>query len=1495
MAILEEQKSLLNEYNKMKTTQQIRNLDNMLNGLGLIDNTDESNYEKFIALFRNSSIGTKIRSIDWFITNCNSVFFRNNNAIDSFMKEIEDFIQSLPIKEQELLVNNTKSHFGDIIGFTAVSVQDRSFERMRNSSDIYHVGKLSTVIKHRYKAEILTSIKEQTIECKNLIYQLWDVMTSQERADFYGFLINNCNLKEVKETWKDIDSETQKKYFPAFLSKVNKNTTIDLQIPFILETWASTNPETQKEYLSDFIETIKKQFVEQYGDAYYFYNSVMSQIWEKTSDEVQNSSTGKNYIDSLPTDTQMYKDLRMRLFNASNSRLQSHMLARDIKRDIKDEDKYSFLSLELSSAKEKVYEKNFKYLFENLKGSNFYLERLLKNCPDYVKEANSQFISEYFVSLLRQIKNYGVTHPLTDSFLDSAKYLNANSCQYILEQITYSGLAMMPIDEEINDGWTNQTIYTPLIVKYWSSMNYENQKKTYPELIYNLHGYNLQNLLYNLMHFDNLKDAKLYLSYGLGSPYSDTYKDAIDKFEKIYQLNNGVTQTINFDFLKTELIKTFSDEQIIRITHYPKVQEELVKYKDNKNFIKAFTDLLNSSENWTLVTDKIFKQLDSDQYTDLLKDLEKTELAPEHYSTISIALSKPNYFGLNCKEDIEKYFDKDGKRMRMLLSIMRGETTEIPDVIKYQKKKRLENFFLRGFNNDKPTELSPEELKKFAIAEYLFGMDLNELEAFEIRFKGVLDLNVENSEYIKQALILIQELNHADAQKMDLIIKGILEGKITPTDYSKDLHLDSKAINLFTTEFQQGVYHTNDNETDLVEPINYNGKQIPVYRIQKDFNMLVRVEGAYNSQFGPVDNYKDFYENPSIFAHGNCESIIGQDQLGLARNTKGNIVVGYSMLPANSVLSSAPYDLGTRNISLAPLYDKLNYDIRFNGLQKTIDYTRHSHNETVMERLIVDEQGNVRKLKPSYLIWMEDTKTDKFPPEFGDPPEGDVEALNEYNAKIHLWEETQKAAEQLQIPIVIINREQCAEMEMAKVLEMKKMLKGETKLPEGKTVTDIAKDLITKFENNAVGIEFASNEVKRKYFTEGQREDMISTIVMALDNNPSITPAEKKEYLSQIVVILKQELAKFEEGCVKSDQGKAVKDFYASKVEMLEERLSHNIEQNQEKAIEQETANVNETRESNDTAAVEDKVEIVSLDSSRVAVSNHVASKVKKYSSIEEQIPLSSILEEAKDIIPLLDKAREVQSQNHSESKVHGVQHVRNVLLLANYIGKKNGVSKNDLDLIREAAIYHDIEHKFAGRPGRDHAENGATWYLENVNSTLNKKEVAFLIAAHEAKGYREIEAIISKNLPDISKQRKIELIKCAKILQDADRLDILRYDIEDANGQRFKPNRLNDYKNTSMISAVIELNTRQALKTGYLQASDDRISVNRKTKDRRTFNDTTLNGELTQVASETNQTGYNGVVTNMKKVQELSNPNLIAENSNKNPAHPDDEDGPNQ
>lgn len=118
----------------------------------------------------------------------------------------------------------------------------------------------------------------------------------------------------------------------------------------------------------------------------------------------------------------------------------------------------------------------------------------------------------------------------------------------------------------------------------------------------------------------------------------------------------------------------------------------------------------------------------------------------------------------------------------------------------------------------------------------------------------------------------------------------------------------------------------------------------------------------------------------------------------------------------------------------------------------------------------------------------------------------------------------------------------------------------------------------------------------------------------------------------------------------------------------------------------------------------------------------------------------------------------------------------------------------------------------------------GADFYIQSVESDFaieKRKEIAFLIEAHEIYGAENIEKLINNKFTNITEERKKELLLLAQILQDADRLDMLRYDIEKTDWQRFNPNRLNNPKNTSLISAVIELNTRQAIKTGYLLGKD--------------------------------------------------------------------------
>ena len=60
----------------------------------------------------------------------------------------------------------------------------------------------------------------------------------------------------------------------------------------------------------------------------------------------------------------------------------------------------------------------------------------------------------------------------------------------------------------------------------------------------------------------------------------------------------------------------------------------------------------------------------------------------------------------------------------------------------------------------------------------------------------------------------------------------------------------------------------------------------------------------------------------------------------------------------------------------------------------------------------------------------------------------------------------------------------------------------------------------------------------------------------------------------------------------------------------------------------------------------------------------------------------------------------------------------------------------------------------------------------------------------------------------------------------------MLRYDIENVNWQRFNPARLNNPENSELILAVIELNTMQAIRNGYLQIQDETVSKKGKSTD---------------------------------------------------------------
>ena len=125
-----------------------------------------------------------------------------------------------------------------------------------------------------------------------------------------------------------------------------------------------------------------------------------------------------------------------------------------------------------------------------------------------------------------------------------------------------------------------------------------------------------------------------------------------------------------------------------------------------------------------------------------------------------------------------------------------------------------------------------------------------------------------------------------------------------------------------TNAIAKSVLNTNDSKdvvrlwmlTSLYHDWGYyseytqNCSAINVYNINGDFDINIRVEGAYNPYWREPENFVDYYNYPDITTHGNCESFIGNDLIVSARFSRG-VMVGYSIIRENNLTASGPHDL----------------------------------------------------------------------------------------------------------------------------------------------------------------------------------------------------------------------------------------------------------------------------------------------------------------------------------------------------------------------------------------------------------------------------------------------------------------------------------------------------------------------------------------------------------------------------------------------------------
>ena len=145
--------------------------------------------------------------------------------------------------------------------------------------------------------------------------------------------------------------------------------------------------------------------------------------------------------------------------------------------------------------------------------------------------------------------------------------------------------------------------------------------------------------------------------------------------------------------------------------------------------------------------------------------------------------------------------------------------------------------------------------------------------------------------------------------------------------------------------------------------------------------------------------------------------------------------------------------------------------------------TDNNYNEVVINTLGIDEQGQMTKLQPDYIIYIKEQK--------------DIKDLD----NDPVWKKSQKVASEFGIPIVIVDKEKIKESEKSKIASMSDTLKGKPSSNEVLRFVKKVEHYISRYGTEGI-LEYAPKEKMdflRQYIEQKQLEEKENTSIPNID------------------------------------------------------------------------------------------------------------------------------------------------------------------------------------------------------------------------------------------------------------------------------------------------------------------------------------------------------------------------------------------------------------
>lgn len=824
----------------------------------------------------------------------------------------------------------------------------------------------------------------------------------------------------------------------------------------------------------------------------------------------------------------------------------------------------------------------------------------------------------------------------------------------------------------------------------------------------------------------------------------------ISILSKMFDNNNELFITLDKNFIKSDkYLELFGAEKFEILTLYPDIQRQILALNEKQlslvvhiidYVIESQSEQETKLEDWIPILDKILNGFNNNNFKEILENIPKInfdKLDEETIRNLYAVISKTrNYFNINTLENLQNYEEIKQKICENILSNSQ-DTKNLPKDIRL---------------------LTETDRKRFAILQLKYGIDL--VEARALIEKYGYDFS---EEMMKDETFL--ELKE---------IKEILENE----DFLETISFTEKRINLSNIEsilrekikktYQDKLYSVESHAQDQTNNFDstYNGKELKVYQVQENFNMIIHALGAYSGR-KEIQNYRDNWNIAKMRYHGLCTSYIGNNLIATARVS--DVIYGFDSIEKTPLLLSAPWDIGSNGVNQKFATANMKARTKFLNPQMQINCTRHTHNEMVYDRRNFKKGDISQKMQPSYIVYIPeylDGKTSQEIDAILSNNSNNTE-IQEFMKKDKLWEKTKKAAAQFDVPIVIIDRLHYAQREKQKIEENLKSFE-ETLDPQ------LLTSIITEFENNRTGYREYHKSICEKFFSDKIMNTYLTRIVQAIEkskNDPRLQLSNYEELTRLISVELenRNSFGKTEDDKITQYWNEKLQNIESQKNKLL--RKHHGLE---------ETDNSNELE--------------------------FIINTFKITNEFKEE--LKFINQET------YEQIQDMKERNLYDGKLlHSDRHIQNVMLFSGILGQQFGLTSRQQMLLLEAAKFHD-----AGRINdgdRNHAlasANIAGNKLKRIYSSEDLKIIQIAIEYHEVveKDTGKLDKVKLQELFDkyeLDTGHYDEAAKIAEILKDADALDRTRF----AERGRLKEVYLHSDKSRSLVNFATALNEQYA------------------------------------------------------------------------------------